>query len=241
MSRTVAIVPAFNRQDTVGETVRSLQTISAIDEVIVVDDGSSDDTSGEAEAAGATVARLDRNVGKGGAVAHGVELAGEPCLYLLLDADLGETAHEVSALLAPVVSGEAAMTIATFPAEGRSEGFGFAKRAAASIIERTTGLVMSEPLSGQRVVAGSVLRSLDLAPRFGLEVGLTLDIATAGERVVEVPAAFSHRATGRDLHGLLHRARQGRDLMAASARRIGWRPTVASVLASVLASLRRSR
>jgi len=138
-----------------------------------------------------------------------------------------------TALLEPVVSGTAAMSVGTFPESGRSRGFGLVKRAAATIVERATGLEMTEPLSGQRAIAGSVLRSVEPAPRFGLEIGLTLDIAARGHHIVEVSAEFEHRPTGRDLAGVMHRMRQGRDLVGAAWRRIGWRRTISSLVRSI--------
>jgi len=230
---TVAIVPAYNRHDTVAATVRAIRAIDGVDSVLVVDDGSTDATASQAQSAGASVERIERNVGKGGAVARGIEVSGAPQCYLLLDADLGESARHATALLEPVVSGTAAMSVGTFPESGRSRGFGLVKRAAATIVERATGLEMTEPLSGQRAIAGSVLRSVEPAPRFGLEIGLTLDIAARGHHIVEVSAEFEHRPTGRDLAGVMHRMRQGRDLVGAAWRRIGWRRTISSLVRSI--------
>ncbi|MGH9286214.1 MAG: glycosyltransferase, partial [Acidimicrobiales bacterium] len=69
---TVAIVPAFNRQESVAATVRALLGIGAVGAVVVVDDGSADSTGEVAAGAGATVVRLGVNGGKGAAVASGL-------------------------------------------------------------------------------------------------------------------------------------------------------------------------
>ncbi len=63
-----AIVPAHNEEQTVGDVVRVLIGASAFDGVLVVDDGSSDTTTQMAEQAGASVLRLPKNRGKGGAM-----------------------------------------------------------------------------------------------------------------------------------------------------------------------------
>ncbi|MFV1989626.1 MAG: glycosyltransferase, partial [Acidimicrobiales bacterium] len=88
----VAIVPAKNRADTISATVSALRSVPRIDEILVVDDGSTDETGELARSAGAEVLRLDTNLGKGGAVAAAVKARPESDIYLLIDADLGETA-----------------------------------------------------------------------------------------------------------------------------------------------------
>ena len=67
----------------------------------------------------------------------------------------------------------------------------------------------SAPISGQRALRGEVLAVVvPFAPRFGMEIGMTIDAARAGFRVVEVELDLEHRATGRTLRGFLHRVRQ---------------------------------
>ncbi|WP_419841571.1 glycosyltransferase [Candidatus Poriferisodalis sp.] len=217
----VAIVPAFDRADTVGATVTALRTVPEVSEVIVVDDGSRDRTSAVAAAAGARVVELARNRGKAAAVAAGIAASGAPEAYLLIDADVGDSAAGAGALLAPLATNQADMTVAVLEAPGRRSGFGLVKAFAGRVLRSHTGLDLAEPLSGQRAVRGPLLRSLQLAPRFGLELGLTLDAASRGAVIREVETGFSHLPTGRDLRGFAHRARIGRDVYRAAAARLG--------------------
>ena len=53
------------------------------------------------------------------------------------------------------------------------------------------------------------------APRFGMEIGMTVDAVRAGFRVTEVELPLAHRATGSTLRGFLHRGRQMADIVAA--------------------------
>jgi hypothetical protein len=199
----------------VGPTVRALRGLEGVDDVLVVDDGSIDDTAEVARASGARVLRLPVNRGKGGAVSAGVEATPEADVYLLIDADVGDGATAAAALLEPVLAGEADLAVGVLPAAGGRGGFGFVRDLARAGITRACGFRPEAPLSGQRAVRAPLLRSLELAPRFGLETAFTIDAVRAGARVIEVPVVMGHRQTGRTLAGFAHRARQGRDIARA--------------------------
>jgi len=233
----VAIVPAKDRADRIAATVAALVSLDAIDRVVVVDDGSADDTASRASRAGATVLRLPLNEGKGAAVEAGVRAAPDASIYLFIDADLGDTAGLADALVGPVIAGDADMTIAVLPSAGKKGGFGSVKRLAAAGITRATGFEPRAPLSGQRGIRGELARSLDLADRFGMETALTIDAIRAGARVVEVDVAMDHRHTGRRLSGFRHRAGQGVDILRALWPRLTSRPVrVALILGAFLLS-----
>ncbi|MBV9412729.1 MAG: glycosyltransferase, partial [Acidimicrobiia bacterium] len=205
----VALVAARNEATTVGTTVSALNGLSQVDRVLVVDDASRDATADVARAAGATVLHLPRNRGKGGAVSAGVGRTPDADVYLLVDGDVGASAVAARALLAPVLSGEADMTVGVLPAAGGRGGFGLVRDLSAAGSARATGWRPEAPLSGQRAVRGELLRSIDLAPGFGLETALNIDAKRAGARVVEVPVVMEHRHTGRGPRGFIHRAAQG--------------------------------
>ena len=196
MTHVVAIVPAKDRVDSIAATVTALVELDMIGEVVVVDDCSIDGTGEMARKAGARVVTLERNLGKGGAVAAGVAASGAPESYLLIDADLGASAAHANILLQPLADDQADMTIGIFPKTGRSRGFGIVKRTAARLIEEATGRRFVEPLSGQRGVNGPLMRSFDLADGFGLEVALSIDAHIAGARIQEYQFQLRARKTG---------------------------------------------
>ena len=99
-------------------------------------------------------------------------------------------------------------------------GFGLAVGAARRVIAaRTGGLRPRAPLSGQRALRAEHLPALlPFAPRFGMEVAMTIDAHRAGLRLVEVPLALEHRATRRDAAGFAHRGRQLVDVLRVAPR-----------------------
>jgi hypothetical protein len=208
----VALIPAKDREESIPATVAAVRAIRAVDRVLVVDDGSTDETSALAAGAGAEVLRLPVNAGKGSAVRAGVDATPEADIYLLIDADLGGTAAQAERLLAPVLDGDADLAIGVLPGAAGRGGFGLVKRMAGWGVRRASGYETQAPLSGQRAVRASLVRGLGSAERFGLEVAMTIDAARAGARIVEVDVAMEHRHTGRSLRGFTHRARQGSDI-----------------------------
>ncbi|NLN07960.1 MAG: glycosyltransferase family 2 protein [Firmicutes bacterium] len=203
-----AVIPAFNEEETIAATVLALQSVSAVNEIVVVDDGSWDMTSKKAREAGAAVVSLPRNTGKAGALAAGVKQArGE--ILCFVDADLGPSAAEFACLIPPVVTGQADMVIAAFSPASHRGGFGLVKNLARAAIRLGGGFHSTCPLSGQRVLRREVWEKAGYGLRgFGVEVGLTISSLRHGFRVCEIPVAMTHRETGRDLAGFVHRARQ---------------------------------
>ena len=219
------VIPAYNEGATIGRTLRALQAsaIGNLYELIVVDDGSTDDTIALARQNGATVIPLPSNAGKGKALETGL---GKACgdLILTLDADLGETAGEALALVDAVASGRADMAIAGLvrPAGVPPGGFGIASRLAITGVQGLTSFRPLFPLSGQRAMTNGVRNAvLPLARGWGAEVGMTVDALRAGFHLVEVPTPITHRYTGRSWEGFVHRGRQCRDVALALWER-GW-------------------
>jgi hypothetical protein len=100
-------------------------------------------------------------------------------------------------------------------------GFGVAVGYARWAIRRLAGVALDAPISGQRAVRGDVFVAVvPFAPRFGMEIGMTVDAVRAGFRVAEVPLDLSHRATGRTAAGFWHRARQLADFLAVTVTRL---------------------
>jgi glycosyltransferase involved in cell wall biosynthesis len=214
MAPAVAVViPAFNEEARIGGTVTAVRRLPLVRTVLVVDDGSQDNTALVARAAGARVVRHQHNCGKGQALRTGVKRIRED-IVLLLDADLEESAGYAGALLAPVVAGAADMTIARFPRR-RPAGFGLVRGLATWGIYWLAGVCVESSLSGQRAMRRAVLERVRLVDGWGIEVALTIDAVRQGFRVCEVPVPMRHRESGRTWRGFLHRGRQFAGVAAA--------------------------
>ncbi len=204
------LIPAHEEAERIAATVEAARAIPGVTRVVVVDDGSRDDTADAADAAGAKVVRLVFNVGKGAALEAGAARVSGADIVVLLDGDLGETAAQAEALLAPVVAGDADMTIATFPRPAGKAGFGLVKGVARFGIARMGGGWLAEaPLSGQRAMTRECFEAVrPFASGYGVEVALSVRALRRGFRLAEVPTTMTHAATGRDLKGFVHRGRQ---------------------------------
>ncbi len=217
--RALAVVPAFREEEIIGDTVSSLLALAAVERVVVIDDASGDTTALRAGEAGAAVVVNGRNLGKGGSLNRVLENLRFEVL-LLIDGDLGANASQAALILEPVLRGEADLAIASFGPAARKGGLGFAKWLGQAGIEHLAGRDMKSPLSGQRAMTADVFKAVSpFAPGFGMEVAMTVDALRAGFRVVEVATEMSHRETGRDMAGFIHRAKQFRDILAA----VAWR------------------
>jgi glycosyltransferase involved in cell wall biosynthesis len=129
-------------------------------------------------------------------------------VVVLCDGDLGDSAGRLGPLADAVLSGDADLAVAVF-AERVGGGLGMAVGFAGWAIHRRCGLTLNAPISGQRAMRASVLELvLPFAHGYGMEVGMTIDVARSGARVREVELDLSHRATGRTLGGFVHRGRQ---------------------------------
>lgn len=223
----VAIVPAHDEADRVRETLEALWSLENLERVIVVDDGSRDRTVALARAGGAEVLGIGSSgspLGKGRALVAGLGRARSynPEIVLLSDADLGASAAQLSRLISELNERTPA-TIAAFP-PATAGGFGLVKDYARRSIHRRTGHAPAEPLSGQRALLPAALDLLPgIAPGFGAEVGMTLDLLAAGVTPQEIPLPLEHRPTGRTITGFAHRARQGLDVLRAlRGERLPW-------------------
>ena len=227
--RVAVVIPAKDEARRIAATVRSAKSIPQVDLVLVVDDGSEDNTQHVARDAGAVVVRHSHNRGKAAAMETGAAVVAmrdtperPPRLLLFIDGDLGETAVNTAPLIPPVAEHAADFSIALLPPQVGAGGRGMVVNAARKGIARLTGWAPTQPLSGMRCLTRAAFEAATpLARGWGVETGMTIDLLRQGYVAVEVPCDLRHRPSGKDLGGQLHRAAQYRDVqLALSARKV---------------------
>lgn len=156
-----AVIPAYNEEKTIGEVINVVRTVDLIENIIVVNDGSIDDTSKIARAFDCVkVVELQYNMGKSQAIKKAVEESHDD-IILLLDADLiGLTPKHVTNLLLPILFDDIDMTLGLF-SNGR-------------FITDLAQLV-TPYLTGQRAVKRRIIEDIQDVnmTRFGIEIAMT--------------------------------------------------------------------
>jgi hypothetical protein len=234
-------VPAKNEAATIADTVEALLSIDGVTQVLVIDDGSTDDTAALAREAGASVLRFPHNQGQAQAIMAGARAIPHADIFLIVDGDVGSSAVLAEALLTPVLDDEADMTIANLP-PAATGGFGTVKRTAQWGVRKATGVELKAPISGQRAMRADLLRSMQPSGHFGFSVSISIDAIRRGARTIDVDVPLTHRHTGKTLGGFVHRGKQGFFLLRAlwprltsSRFRIGLACGVLGLLTLVLA------
>ncbi len=206
-----AIVPAYNEEGRIRNTVLALKGIEYIQHIYVINDGSTDKTYDMADSVdGIDVVNQYPNRGKGEALYRGLQLAlKDSDIIVFADADLEDSARDVEKLIVPILEDRADVTIAKFPPAKRKGGFGFVKKLAGEGVYINTGKRMDTVLSGQRAFKSGVLRQINVRYKgYGVELGMLIDILNRGYSVMEVDVNMYHNETGRDLSGFIHRGKQ---------------------------------
>lgn len=154
------VIPAYNEEKTIENVIKCVKKVKMIDEIIVISDGSVDETANISKNLGVRTIEIKDNRGKGAALATGVKNS-DGDILIFLDADLiGLNEKHIESLLLPVINNETDMTVGLFK-NGR-----FATDIAQKV---------APYLSGQRALKRDIIQDVDKLDltRYGIEVAIT--------------------------------------------------------------------
>ena len=200
--RLSVVIPVYNERATIEAIVGRVKAGGLADEIVVVDDGSTDGTREilarlTASDPGLRVVLHERNQGKGAAVRTGIQTA-RADLILIQDADLEYDPRDYPGLLAPILEGNADVVFGSRFLGGPRRPTMFWHMVANKMLTLLTNVlynsILSDMETGYKVFRREVIQAIPLrARRFDFEPEVTAKLLKRGVRVYEVPISFNPR------------------------------------------------
>ena len=189
-SKIAAVIPAYNEEKHIGDVVR--RTRQELDRVLVVDDGSSDKTAGNARSAGAEVIVHEQNRGKGETIKTGLRhwLERDVDLVVILDADGQHRPEEIDRFAEAARSSDAKMFLGTRMNDVSSMPFvrRFVNRWMSKQISAACGQEIPDTQCGFRMLHRQLIPELlGGAARFDYETEMLIIASRKGFRIASVP------------------------------------------------------
>lgn len=196
------VIPALDEADNIASVVSDLHDQVSVDLVIVVDNGSSDDTAAVARSAGATVVtEPDRGYGYACAAGTAEALTQGAAIIAYIDGDHSSRPDEIGRILEPILADEADLVLGsrvlgTTEAGSMGPHQRFGNWLTAAIMSALYKITVSD-LGPYRAIRASLVRDLDMSEMtFGWPTEMMVKSARRGARIVEVPATWQPRRSG---------------------------------------------
>jgi glycosyltransferase involved in cell wall biosynthesis len=198
LAEVSVVIPALNEAENIAAVVRELPW-SLIRECIVVDNGSTDSTAGEALAAGARVVVLSQR-GYGRACAAGAAAANGDIL-VFMDGDGSDVSTEMDQLLQPILAGECDFVIGSRMRGKREPGSMLVSQIfagwLAGLLLRLLYQVQYTDMGPFRAITRQALQSLSMREEtYGWNLEMQMRAAQRGLRILEIPVSYRKRAGG---------------------------------------------
>lgn len=194
--RVSVIIPALNEEKSISDVINDLPK-DIVDEVIVVDNGSSDNTAALAESSGARV--LKENVrGYGAACKRGISCAVDADIIVILDADYSDYPDRISLLLHPILEGDFDMVLGSRTLGKAEKGSMtlpqiLGNKLATHLISLVTGFKYTD-MGPFRAIKKEKLMDLDMEDNnFGWNVEMQIKAVRHGLKIKEVPVDYRNR------------------------------------------------
>lgn len=198
--RIVVIIPAFNEENSVGNVVREIPA-GLVEEVIVVNNNSNDQTALEASRAGATVLH-EPIQGYGRACLRGIAYTQncepKPDIVVFLDADYSDFPGEMTAVVEPILTGKVDLVIGSRALGNRQRGSMTPQQVVgnwlATTLMRWLYKVQYTDLGPFRAIRFDSLMAINMQDKtYGWTVEMQLKAAKQGLRITEVPVSYRKR------------------------------------------------
>ncbi|MDD1703047.1 MAG: glycosyltransferase family 2 protein, partial [Methanoregula sp.] len=192
----VAVIPAYNEELVIGSVV--LKARQYVNKVIVVDDGSRDQTRNVAEMAGAEVIALEKNGGKANALFVGLRRAREEgCrAAVIIDGDGQHKAQDIPQVMSPVLNGNADMVIGSRFLSHNNDVPAYRRLGQKTLDVFTNfgcGYRVTDSQSGFRAFSRKALENMDFNSKgYGIESDMIAHFAKRGLSICEVPISVRY-------------------------------------------------
>ncbi len=203
-NRISVIIPALNEREAIPGVIEELPK-NIVDEIIVVDNGSTDDTAKRASESGARVVREERK-GYGAACLKGLAHAANADIIVILDADHSDYPQQITRLLEPIVRDEADFSLGSRVMGRREEGAlapqaYWGNKLATFLIKILYGYRFTD-MGPFRAIRMDSLKELEMKDKdFGWNAEMQVKAVKKGLRIKEVPVDYRKRTGSSKISG----------------------------------------